>query len=438
MALLVCDICGGKIVVQAGGQYGECDSCGANYTLERMREIANGIKVSVTGTKEDILQWIELVGTYIKTFDFEAAEKTVKKILEAEPTNAYANDVYEKLQDWRYFEIKNGVLAKYHGKAAHIEVPKGVCGIGKEAFQQCTCTDIILPDSVTFIEETAFTGCLELKNIKMPNTLLKIGSAAFKGCTSIENIVIPGLVTEIREFTFCNCAKLKDITIPEGVTKIGEGAFLCCSSLTKIIIPHRVQKIERSVFTDCTNLEQIVLPKGITEIHSLAFSNCINLKTISLPDTIIKIELGAFEKCSSLENIILPPKIMEIPQNVFNECYNLKQITIPEGVIKIHDFAFGNCLNMKIVNIPNSVRWMGNQSFFGCSLEHVNMSDNLLRFVPDYGVWHQLRVRRKQRIEDYKKNQDLWRKTNVCQHCGGRFRGIIHAVCTQCGKPRDY
>lgn len=33
---------------------------------------------------------------------------------------------------------------------------------------------------------------------------------------------------------------------------------------------------------------------------------------------------------------------------------------------------------------------------------------------------------------------DVYRFYNRCQHCGGKFKGIIKSVCTQCGKPKDY
>lgn len=82
MEKLQCDVCGGKIIVQAGGKYGECANCGANYSLERMREIYAGIKVSVTGSDEDVTQWKQLVNTYFSAFDYKAAEQVLKKILD--------------------------------------------------------------------------------------------------------------------------------------------------------------------------------------------------------------------------------------------------------------------------------------------------------------------------------------------------------------------
>lgn len=44
MAALVCDICGGKLIVGAGG-ITVCDSCGMEYSVERMREKSKKSKV---------------------------------------------------------------------------------------------------------------------------------------------------------------------------------------------------------------------------------------------------------------------------------------------------------------------------------------------------------------------------------------------------------
>ena len=46
MAALVCDLCGGKLVMGAGG-IAVCDSCGMEYSTERMREKVQMIKGSV-------------------------------------------------------------------------------------------------------------------------------------------------------------------------------------------------------------------------------------------------------------------------------------------------------------------------------------------------------------------------------------------------------
>lgn len=190
MNKLICDIYGGAIVVQAGGKYGICDSCGANYTLDRMREIASGIKVSQTGSKEDVEQWKSLLDTYLSAFDWEAAESTVKKILEAVPTDEYSLDVYKKLQSWKDYVIKDGTMVEYKGISGIIDIPYGVKCIDFHhinSFSEKGKITIIIPETVKKIEDFAFSDLLRWKNrsfgldeVFIPDGVQYINSSAFR------------------------------------------------------------------------------------------------------------------------------------------------------------------------------------------------------------------------------------------------------------------
>ena len=59
-----------------------------------------------------------------------------------------------------------------------------------------------------------------------------IGNGAFSGCISLTSITIPDSVTSIGSSAFDDCISLTSITIPDSVTSIGAYAFLACSSLT--------------------------------------------------------------------------------------------------------------------------------------------------------------------------------------------------------------
>ncbi len=183
MNKLICDICGGAIVVQAGGKYGICDSCGANYTLDRMREIASGIKVSQTGSKEDVEQWKALLNTYLTAFDWEAAESTVKKILEAVPTDEYSLDVYKKLQSWKDYVIKEGTMLEYKGISNAIDIPYGVKCLDFYAINLAYVKGkitITIPETVIKIKDFAFSHrYLDLQEIFIPNSVQEIDERVF-------------------------------------------------------------------------------------------------------------------------------------------------------------------------------------------------------------------------------------------------------------------
>lgn len=158
------------------------------------------------------------------------------------------------------FEItEDGVLVKYNGPGGDVVIPNSVNEIGDTAFCWCTSlTNIKMPDSITRIGDMAFYMCTSLTNIKMPDSVTKIGSSAFDGCASLTNIKIPDGVTSISVMTFSKCTNLTSIKIPNSVTKIGDYAFGGCTSLRNIKIPDSVTSIGKHAFEGCNKLPKDV------------------------------------------------------------------------------------------------------------------------------------------------------------------------------------
>jgi hypothetical protein len=84
------------------------------------------------------------------------------------------------------------------------------------------------------IDSYAFSHCLHLTSIVIPDSVTSVGDGAFDSCLDLKSIAIPEGVTSIGEDTFDNCRNLKNIVIPDSVTSIGDSAFSSCSSLTSI------------------------------------------------------------------------------------------------------------------------------------------------------------------------------------------------------------
>ena len=77
--------------------------------------------------------------------------------------------------------------------------------------------------STTSIRDS-FGGCEALIEIVLPQTLKEIRSGAFHG-TNIQSVIIPDSVTTIEDHTFSSCYKLTDVVLPKNLTFLGHMAF---------------------------------------------------------------------------------------------------------------------------------------------------------------------------------------------------------------------
>ena len=146
----------------------------------------------------------------------------------------------------------------------------------------------------TGVTSISFKWCKNLFEVVLPNTIDTIGNSAFEGCSSLTSIEIPNSVTSIGDRTFCSCSSLTSIEIPNSVTLIGGEVFCSCSSLTSIKIPNNVTSIEDGAFYYCSSLTSVTIPNSVTSIGNSAFSYCRSLISITIPNSVTSIGKSAF------------------------------------------------------------------------------------------------------------------------------------------------
>ena len=134
----------------------------------------------------------------------------------------------------------------------------GVTVIGDNAFSQCiTLTSIVIPEGVTTVGVGAFNNCTALSSVTVPSTVTEIGSNAFRSCISLPTIQLPKGFKVINEYTFADCTLLNDISLPGSITEIRSGAFHNCESLTEIAIGFNVTLIGNYAFEGCSSLRRV-------------------------------------------------------------------------------------------------------------------------------------------------------------------------------------
>ena len=138
------------------------------------------------------------------------------------------------------------VAYKYKGTMpsdTRITLEEGTVGIADYAFSgYYGLTSIIIPNSVTSIGDRAFYNCNRLTAVHITdlaawcNISFGIGESQplyhahhlYLNGEEIKDLVIPNSVTSIGRSAFSGCSGLTSITIPNSVTSIGQGAFFEC------------------------------------------------------------------------------------------------------------------------------------------------------------------------------------------------------------------
>ena len=265
-------------------------------------------------------------------------------------------------------------------------IPDSVTYIGDNAFSSCrSLTDIVIPDSVTSIGNNAFWNCCSLTDIVIPNSVISIGDKAFEYCSSLSNIVIPDGVTSIGDWAFGGCSSLTDIVIPDSVTSIGGYAFWYCESLTDIVIPNSVTGIGDKAFFDCKSLSSLVIPESVMNLNGNPFCRWNGeLKCLSpyfIYDNKVlfdkdKSKIIAFRD-KNTTSYVIPDSVSCIGDRAFCGCSSLSIVVIPDGVTSIGNGAFEGCTSLTDIVIPDSVTSIGNNAFLGCeSLESLVILDD--------------------------------------------------------------
>ena len=266
-----------------------------------------------------------------------------------------------------------------------------VTTIGIQAFYDDKITSVDIPRTITKMDFGAFVGCYSLERVNIHDweawckmtfvnnwaNPLFYANRLFLDGEELTEVVIPGSITALNNFVFVGWQALKSVVIPNTVTSIGTEAFCYCYNLENIEIPAGVDTIGSAAFGHCKSLTSLILPPKIRTIGMGTFGSCEKLTEMVIPDSVTYIGNGAFTYCYSLESVYIPDGVTYIGERAFEYC-PLTSIEFPNSLTTIADGAFGFCNSLTSIHIPASVLSIGKRAFgFSGAIEHISVdSDN--------------------------------------------------------------
>lgn len=326
---------------------------------------------------------------------------------------AFANNssIVEVILPASLSEIKDSAFKGCSSiKKINLLACSNISRIWQYAFADCTQLNELIfkpyekvaKDTLTLsINAYAFSGCVALTSVKLPENLKELGAYAFAGCINIETI------------EFITNAQLAEEEAGEGgdsnpkyekdnlITAIGDGAFMGCTSLTKITLPYIVASIGNSAFEKCTalvtfttmegadlkkqpaalrtigdraffgntslNNVDVNTTKSVNTIGVSAFENCGQLATINLSG-VTRFAEGVFRNAKALKSVTMSANAsIYVGQEAFRNCVTLSDITA--RIAAVDDGAFRNCISLRAITFVSSgIEYIGSNAFNGCVL----------------------------------------------------------------------
>ena len=243
-----------------------------------------------------------------------------------------------------------------------ITLPEGLTTIGDAAFASCGLSSIVIPSTVTYIGDQAFggTGSADGSATFADGSVCKVLTEGAFCYSNFGNIILPESLTEIQDYSLDGCENLKSLIIPENVTTLGNkednwSAAIGAPNLKSLIFAgeSKLTYIGDYAISGCASLTSLVIPASVTTIGQDAFNmsgsadGCLTFangsKYTGEGDT------RAFAS-AYFGTIVLPESITTLGSHSFirSKC---KSITIPKGVKSVETGSFAYCENLKEIII---------------------------------------------------------------------------------------
>jgi len=223
-------------------------------------------------------------------------------LVSTQPAYAIADQTVNCSGGGTFSIVNNAVTTSTLTCAGSVDIPSGVTSIANNAFsrlgktsvEQQSITSVTIPNTVITIGTSAFRDCQSASSLTIGTAVTSIGADAFNNFIGLNTLVIPGSVQTIGARAFAN-VNLTTLTLNEGLTTIGNSAFLG-NKLVTLVIPNSVTTIStEAAFAGYGFIETLTLGSGLTTIGNRTFEGVGRLQSLTIPSGVTSLGADAFK-----------------------------------------------------------------------------------------------------------------------------------------------
>lgn len=274
-----------------------------------VKSVSQGYGIQTGSAEDAVLIWARAMGLQLDTDAADEKEDEVSESeiewAESEGGIAYEyEDTPRGVKLLRFIDFDDEVVT-----IPNMVDGKKVTEVGNHAFKGCVgIKKIVISEGIEVLGNGVFMNCKELKEVVMPRTLRRIGTTDPTGCpkilgtmtklegtfeyTALEEVVIPDSVKYIGEYAFSGCNRLRRVVLPDELKEIKQYTFCWCKNLQEVVFPQDLRVVGMEAFEGCESLKNVVLPEGVSSIEQGAFAGCRSMESIYIPDSVNEIGGG--------------------------------------------------------------------------------------------------------------------------------------------------
>lgn len=330
-------------------------------------------------------------------------------------TEAYKN---------RFWSERNSIAKTMYCSETALDTAASITsGSGKTGYYVQPVTNSQIPN-VSVAKGTsqgiALYYMFGIRNVKLPDSLKgdNLGASAFTNCINLKKVILPDALTEIKAGTFSGAGGevdnslnggkkyydyygLQTVYIPKGLKVIGNNAFQNCHNLSfdqknssSSVLGTSLEKIGDSAFNKCYTLDTMKFPTSLTTIGSNAFAECAVKNTgdadykfetsETIGTTVTKytyyynyekygtktekkglyeldfksaqnlesIGSAAFKQTNVQEIGLTNSPLEKIPGNLFEQCSYLRSALFPDNITSVGSDVFKDTPSLSGVTVP--------------------------------------------------------------------------------------